>query len=210
VGDFYDLFPTGGRDWCAVMGDVCGKGVEAAKVTAQARYTVRAEAVHQTRPAKILRRLQEALVDQQISDRFLSAVLVIFQHSADGLNARLSNAGHPPALIRRADGSVEAVDCPGSILSPMIQSQDIRLGEVRLRLSPGDALLLYTDGITEARNGPGQPLFGEDRLAATLAETAGMEADSTLEHLRQAMVNHAKGSANDDTALMLIRVLPVG
>ncbi|WP_439674019.1 PP2C family protein-serine/threonine phosphatase [Embleya sp. MST-111070] len=207
VGDFYDLFRTRGSSWCAVMGDVCGKGVEAAKITALARYTVRAEATQHEGPVKILQRLHEALVDQAIGDRFLSAVLAVLHPvDAGAFAGRLSSAGHLPALIRRADGTVEEVECPGTILGALIP--EVRLREADFRLEPGDAILLYTDGITEARIGRGHPMFGEQGLLAALAATAGMNAGTTVAFLSRAVAAHARGHAFDDSALMLLRVTP--
>ncbi|MEV5157659.1 SpoIIE family protein phosphatase [Streptomyces sp. NPDC053728] len=96
VGDFYDLFRTRGESWCAVLGDVCGKGLDAAKVTALARYTVRTEATQHPKPATVLHRLHEALVDQHVSDRFLTAALTVFHVDGQGVRGRYASAGHPP------------------------------------------------------------------------------------------------------------------
>lgn len=203
VGDFYDLFHTRGNSWCAVMGDVCGKGIEAAKITALAHYTIRTEATQHPAPAKVLHRLHRALVEQRTDDRFLSAALAILRPRPDGITGRLSSAGHPPALIRRTDGTVEEITCPGTLIGAFIDN--VRLTERPFHLHPGDALLLYTDGITEARAGRGQPMFGEVRLAATLADTRDLDSAATVAHLAGAGADHARGHACDDTALMLLR-----
>ncbi|MFB6631677.1 PP2C family protein-serine/threonine phosphatase [Streptomyces sp. NPDC056362] len=208
VGDFYDLFRTRGKSWCAVMGDVSGKGIDAAKVTALARYTIRAEATQHTSAVTVLHRLHEAMVDQQVSDRFLTAALVVFRPDADGVRGRFASAGHPPALIRRADGTVEELHADGMLLSPLLPIAHDRHRETPFRLGPGDALLLYTDGITEARSRERGPLFGDDRLAAALAATHGRTAAETLDHLWREASEHAGGHAVDDTALMLLRVTP--
>ncbi|NJQ16943.1 PP2C family protein-serine/threonine phosphatase [Streptomyces bohaiensis] len=208
VGDFYDLFRTRGNSWCAVMGDVCGKGIDAAKVTALARYTVRAEATQHARPATVLHRLHEALVDQHVSDRFLTVALIVFRPDTDGVTGHYATAGHPPALIRRANGTVEELTAEGMLLSPLLPAAREGHRQRAFRLHPGDALLLYTDGITEARDRDRGPLFGEDRLAAALAATRGLGAADTLEALWQEASEHAGGHAVDDTALMLLRVAP--
>ncbi|MFF4322885.1 PP2C family protein-serine/threonine phosphatase [Streptomyces sp. NPDC001568] len=209
VGDFYDLFRTRGRSWCAVMGDVCGKGIDAAKVTALARYTVRAEATQHTSAATVLHRLHEAMTEQKVSERFLTAALLVFRPDSDGhgVRGRYASAGHPPALIRRADGTVEELTASGMLLHPLLPPDHDRT-ETVFRLGPGDALLLYTDGITDARDHHRGPRFGEERLARALAATHGADAGQTLAHLSGEASAHSGGHAVDDTALMLIRVSP--
>ncbi|MER5705941.1 GAF domain-containing SpoIIE family protein phosphatase [Micromonospora sp. NPDC002296] len=208
VGDFYDLFRTRGKAWCAVMGDVCGKGIDAAKVTALARYTIRAEATQHARPSLVLHRLHEAMLEQKTSDRFLTAALATFRPSGDGISGHYASAGHPPALIRRANGTVEPLDAAGILLSPLMRLGREHLKETAFHLNPGDALLLYTDGITEARDCGQGPMFGEDRLAQSLAATHGAGATDTLARLSKDAAGYAGGHAVDDTALMLLHVNP--
>ncbi|MFJ7063741.1 PP2C family protein-serine/threonine phosphatase [Streptomyces microflavus] len=210
VGDFYDLFHTQGDTWTAIMGDVCGKGIDAAKVTALARYTVRAEATQHPSPAAVLHRLHQALTDQKISDRFLTAALLTFHPATDGpgISGMYASAGHPPALIRRADGTVDELNAAGMLLSPLLPANLDHHHETAFQLRPGDALLLYTDGITEARSADKGPLFGDDRLADVLASTHGLDATATLDHLWREASRHAGGHAVDDTALMLLRIAP--
>ena len=211
VGDFYDLFHVRGPWWSAVVGDVCGKGVEAAKVTALARYTLRADAARHLWPAAVLLRLNAALLDQQRDGRFVTAAYATFRVTPGGLAGRLCCAGHPPALVRRAHGRVQQIDAPGSLLGIV---PDIQLADVRFRLAPGDALLLYTDGATEAREQPStseafRPLFGEDALADALAGTHGLDAATTISRLAQILARHTGDWANDDTALLVLRVPPL-
>jgi serine phosphatase RsbU (regulator of sigma subunit) len=115
-----------------------------------------------------------------------------------------------PALVRRADGRVHRIDARGPLLGFL---PDIRLADVRFRLAPGDTLLLYTDGATEARERPGspqaaRPLFGEDALADALAGTHRLDAATTISHLSQILALHTGGWASDDTALLALRVPP--
>jgi len=209
VGDFYDLFHVKGRWWGTVMGDVCGKGTEAAKVTALARYTVRAVASQNHSPAEVLHRLNTALLEQQSGGRFLTAVYATFRAVPGGLAGRLCSAGHPPALIRRAGGDVGPAGTPGTLLGVF---PDVGLVDTQFRLGPGDTLLLYTDGATEARaprgSAAGRPLFGEDELAATLAGCHDLDAERTLSRLIRAIALHAGDWASDDTALLALRVPP--
>ncbi|WP_351229002.1 GAF domain-containing SpoIIE family protein phosphatase [Streptomyces sp. NPDC002133] len=208
VGDFYDLFQTRGKRWSAVMGDVCGKGIDAVKVTSLARYTVRAEANQHKNPATVLHRLHEALVDQHVSERFLTAAIAVFEPDADGITGLYASAGHPPALVRRVDGTVEELNADGILLSPLIPADRDDFDETAFHLRPGDALLLYSDGITDARDKNRGPLFGGDRLARALAATHGADAADTLDRLWQEASAHSGGHAVDDTAMMILRVAP--
>lgn len=209
VGDFYDLFQARGPWWTAVMGDVCGKGTEAAKVTALARYTLRADAGEHLSPAVVLDRLNTAMLAQR-APRFLTAVQATFRTTAAGVAGRLCLAGHPPALIRRADGRVQQVGVPGSLLGVV---DPVRLADVRFRLAPGDLLFLYTDGACEARPdpkspGPHQPMFDEAALARTLAATRGMDATATTGYVAATLAAHHGGWASDDTALLALHLPP--
>lgn len=210
VGDFYDLFHVRGPWWSTVVGDVCGKGVEAAKVTALARYTLRADAAQHLSPAAVLLRLNAALLAQRQDDRFLTAVYATFRLTPSGLAGRLCCAGHPPALVRRADGGVRQIEARGPLLGFF---PDIQLADVRFRLAPGDTLLLYTDGATEAREQlsfleAARPLFGEDALSDALAGTHGLDAAATISRLGQILALHTRDWASDDTALLALRVPP--
>lgn len=209
LGDFYDLFPVGPSSWCAVLGDVAGHGVEAAKVTALARYTVRADASRHFSPAQVLAQLNTALIAQHVIDQqFLTAVCVIFrdQKSAEGAGVTgvLSTAGHPSPLIRRADGQVEEIRSKGAILGVF---PDADLGSARFTLNPGDALLLYSDGVTEAHPPQdGAAMFGEQRLADLLAACHGLDAAQAVEHISHTVLDFCCHDSADDIALLVLRV----
>jgi serine phosphatase RsbU (regulator of sigma subunit) len=210
LGDFYDLFPAQDGWYCAVLGDVCGKGVEAAKVTAMARYTIRAEATQLVRPSPsaVLGRLNEAMLAQlgRMNARFLTAAFVSFAMGPGGvLDGRICLAGHPPGLIRRASGQVGEIGAPGTLVGVW---PDPRLADVPLHLEPGDTLVLYTDGITEARPTLTRRIFGERRLAHLLATSGELDASATIELIARAADTHANGAARDDTALLALRVPP--
>ncbi|MFE8938017.1 PP2C family protein-serine/threonine phosphatase [Streptomyces sp. NPDC007872] len=209
-GDFYDLFHTRGTRYAAVLGDVCGKGVQAAQVSSMARYTVRADAGEADSPADLLGRLNTALLAQSAS-RFLTAVCTVFQPFPGGLSGVIALAGHPPALVRRADGRVEPLGTPGTLLGVM---DTVRLTDVPFELAPGDLLLLYTDGATEARSRPGtapeeaRAIFDEADLATALAASHALDAAATITHLTTVLDAHHGGWASDDTALLALRVPP--
>lgn len=210
VGDFYDLFRARGSRWTAVLGDVCGHGSEAAKVTVLARFTLRADARDHFSPAAVLGRLNAAMLSQH-SPRYLTAVQVTFRVTRAGLAGTLCLAGHPPALVRRASGRVQSVGDHGTLLGVF---EDVRLRDVHFRLGPGDLLLLYSDGACEARPDPGRshrprPMFDRDALVRTLAGSRELDASATVEHLTLALDRSQGGWASDDTALLALRV-PAG
>jgi serine phosphatase RsbU (regulator of sigma subunit) len=209
TGDFYDLFQARGPWWTAVMGDVCGKGTEAAKVTALARYTLRADAGDHLSPAEVLGRLNAAMLAQR-APLFLTAVQATFRVTRAGVAGRLCLAGHPPALIRRADGRVQPVGVAGPLLG---YAEAVDLTDVRFRLTPGDLLLLYTDGAIEARPAPGspeprQPMFDDDALTRTLDGSHGLDAAATTSHVAVALASSHGGWASDDTALLALHLPP--
>ncbi|MFJ8007465.1 PP2C family protein-serine/threonine phosphatase [Streptomyces fagopyri] len=209
-GDFYDLFRTHGANHAAILGDVCGKGIQAAQVSSMARYTVRADAADTGSPADLLTRLNTALLAQSAT-RFLTAVYTAFHLTPAGAAGTIALAGHPPALVRRAGGHVERLGTPGTLLGVM---PTLHLTDVPFQLAPGDLLLLYTDGATEARPRPGtspqnaEAVFGEDDLAQALAASHTMDATATVNHLTGLLHNHHHGWASDDTALLALRVTP--
>lgn len=203
VGDFYDVFQTTRSTWGVVMGDVCGKGVEAAKVTALARYTIRAAAIQHRSPRQVLALLNQAMLHQHPdSERFLTATYATLQQGRAGVVVRISAAGHPPALVRTAAGEVKAVLTSGSILGVF---PEIEIVERKLTLKPGDALVLYTDGVLDARRRGEQ--YGEERLVALIADLPPEAGASAIAALIEADVLSFGGPAlADDTAVLVIRV----
>lgn len=197
-GDFYDVFPLPGRRWGVLIGDVVGHGARAATLAASARYTVRTLAVLQGAPRRILAELNDAVLARGETERFLSAVYLTTRQSARGVDVRLARGGHPAPLLRRAGGSIEVIDPPGCLLG--IQP-DPEIRDVRLQLGAGDVLLLYTDGVTEAR-GAGD-LFGEKRLAALL-EAAPADPEGVVEGILAAVLEHCEGNLADDVALLAL------
>jgi phosphoserine phosphatase RsbU/P len=157
-GDFWDVFEVGPDDWLVVAGDVCGKGVEAAVVSALARHTVRAAAVRTGSSTEILETLNTVLLGHD-SDRYLTAVVLRLRRDDGRWSCTACAAGHPLPLLRRA-GAATPVGRPGSVVGLF---PDPTFTEVPTDLVPGDALVLYTDGITEAR-APEGAFFGEERL----------------------------------------------
>src|SRR5262249_38650455 len=154
-GDFYDVFRSGSGSWTAVIGDVCGKGPEAASLTALARYTVRTASSPDSTPSGVLQALHESISSEHSDLRFCTAALARIQAPGNGGDtARLTVAlgGHPLPLILRENGSVDAVGQPGTLLgalpSPLI-------ADAEASLATGDSLILYTDGMLDVRDRSG-------------------------------------------------------
>jgi serine phosphatase RsbU (regulator of sigma subunit) len=199
-GDFYDVFQVGRNDWAVVVGDVCGKGAQAASLTALVRYTIRAAAVATRRPADILAHLNEVMLRhaEDHEPRFATVAYVRLRLASEGATATVACAGHPPPLLRRADATVTSIDAPGTLVGALA---DVAFTQKTVRLRRGDTLLLYTDGITEARTHNG--MF-EDDLVATLAASPAGHADALLDHLDATLLAHATDTARDDIATLAI------
>jgi serine phosphatase RsbU (regulator of sigma subunit) len=157
LGDFYDVFHSPRGSWGIVVGDVAGKGAQAAKTTALARYTLRAAAATNATPSVNLGKLNAALLEWFTDDtQFLTAVYVTVRLRAGGVAVRVSCGGHDPAIVRRADGTIETVGRPGLILGCLPEAG---LTDQRGFLRPGDSLVLTTDGVTEAHRPGDHDLF---------------------------------------------------
>jgi sigma-B regulation protein RsbU (phosphoserine phosphatase) len=169
-GDFYDVHLTTQGDWAFVIGDVSGKGVRAAVVTSMARYTARTLSAQGWTPEEVLQQLNEALLDPGDPERFCTVLYGRISPPPAGspqVRVELASGGHPAPLLRRRDGSVSSVRCRGTALGLL---EVIRVGQVTIDLEPGDLLLAFTDGVTEARLGREQ--FGEERLATVFEQAA--------------------------------------
>jgi PAS domain S-box-containing protein len=201
-GDFYDAFPTTGSDSAIVIGDVCGKGARAAVVMALARYTVRAAALTEGKPSAVLTTLNDALLHHGDGDRFCTACYVRVHPRDRGVRVTVASGGHPLPLILRPDGSLATVGRPGSLLGTF---HDTSLVDAWADLDPGDALILYTDGVTEERSGA--EAFGERRLGEVLRACAGLPADAIAKSLIDAVVSFHPGDPQDDVAIVVARVV---
>jgi PAS domain S-box-containing protein len=202
-GDFYDLINTVEDGWLCAIGDVRGKGVEAASVTALARYTIRAVTLKDDRPSEVLAALNEAMLRQLPEDRFCTAACVRLepQDGSVGVGVDVSRAGHPPPLLVRSGATVEEVGCSGKVLGVF---PDAELRDTSLRLMPGEALVLYTDGVTEARSPDGE-FFGEGRLRHLLSSCAGCDAATFARRIKGVVLDFQEGYPRDDLAVLVLR-----
>src|SRR5581483_9742669 len=204
-GDFYDVFPVGDDAWLAVIGDVCGRGPEAAAMTGLARHTVRAVADEHLGPAEVLSRLNSALAAEAEDERFATALCARLEPDPAGGRARLvlASGGHCRPIVLRRDGTAELVAVGGVILGPF---PDVELEEVTLEIGSGDSLVLYTDGVVEAQGIGG--FFGELRLLDLLRSAAGRTSAELAGLVEEAVKRHAGGPPDDDLALMVVQVPP--
>ncbi len=204
-GDFYDCFPTSNGNWALVIGDVCGKGAEAAAVTALARYTVRASAtLHSDRPQVVLEDLNAAIRREAGPDsRFCTVLYIALSPRADGVKACVAAGGHPLPLLMRADGRIETAGRPGTLLGIL---PDPEIHSTEIFLAPGDTLVLYTDGVTEIS--PLDDRFGPEILARFVAGCAGSAAPVIARRIEEQVLEIGGGSARDDVAVVVMRVCP--
>ena len=205
-GDFYDVFRVGANDWGLVLGDVCGKGARAAALTALTRYTLRAATFHHFLPSAVLEEVNGAIVADshpEADDRFCTLVFARLQLDTCGAWVTVSAAGHPrPIVIRRAGW----IDVRGQIGTPLGLFDAPVLGDDRVGLGPGDALVFCTDGVTEARDAAGE-MFGDEALPAALLDCAGKPADTVAQRIvGDARAFAAGGKLDDDIAVLVVRV----
>ena len=201
-GDFYDMFETGNRGWTVVMGDVCGKGPDAAAVTALARYTLRAAAMRERLPSRSLAVLNEALLRQRDDRRFCTVAYAYIEKLDRGARVGVACGGHPLPVLLRSDGTVETVGVPGTLLGVV---PDPNLEDRAVTLEPGDALVFYTDGVIESRGDA--TILDERRLAELVATCAGTGADAIAAKVEEAAVLSQGGRPRDDIAVLVLRVV---
>lgn len=199
-GDFYDVFETGRGTWRVVLGDVCGKGPTAAVVTAVARYTVRAEASRTPCPGAVLAGLHDVLVRHH-PDRCCTAVFAVLERTADGTRFTVASGGHPLPLRLRVDGTFETLGETGTMLG-ILDTPHPR--DTTTLLDPGDVVVLYTDGVTEARRGG--EFFDDERLLATIAAASAMSAQHIADRIVAAALDFQGGDARDDMAVVVLKV----
>ena len=185
-GDFYDVFPIDEKRFAFFVGDVCGKGPRAAAVTSLTRYTLRAAALHDPDPVSALTTLNKVL-HERYSDgdpRYCTAIFGTIEPdpTTGQVAIHLASGGHPPALILRAEGTTDFLPTPGGLLVGILPAAHFT--SATTTLAPGDTLLLYTDGITEARIGEDRTtLYGDDALRAFAASHAGEPSQRVIEAL---------------------------
>jgi PAS domain S-box-containing protein len=199
-GDFYDLFKTGRDDWAIVLGDVCGKGADAAATTALARHTLRAAATQTKKPRRILEILNEAML--RAEQPFCTVAYARLQRAGEHARMTVVCGGHPLPLVVRADGTIETFGKSGTLLGCFPHPV---LNEESSELRPGDTVVLYTDGVTEARSQGN--VLGDSGLRAALVRSAGGSADEVADAVAQAALEFQDGDARDDIAVVVVKIV---
>ena len=204
-GDFYDLFPLAGGRWGVFLGDVSGKGAGAAALTSLTRYTLRAASVYDPDPPAVLANLNTVLTHENQGDdpRFCTVVFGLLTPGEHGCSLTLAAGGHPPALLLRANGTAEYRPTPGGQLVGLLP--DARFAVTTVRLAPGDTLLLYTDGLTEARTDDSGGRYGEEALLAFAGELAPAGASDAVAAVTGLLDGFGEG-LDDDTAVLALGV----
>ncbi len=199
-GDFYDVFRLSRDEWGFVIGDVVGKGLEAAAITGRVRYEVRAAAAAEDDASAVLAALNDALVSAGGAASVCTAIYARVDLRGPRPRMRIAAAGHPLPLLLDAGGSVRPIGRPGTLLGAV---REAVTHTTELELSPGDTLFLYTDGITEARTREG--FFGPDRLTRLLAATTAATAQGVADEVESAVIEASGGRATDDIAILAMR-----
>ena len=204
-GDFYDFFKSPGG-WGVVLGDVCGKGEEAAAVTTMVRHGIRLLSLWDDQPGDVLAKVNTAMLAQYETDRFVTAVAAHLRWNGDRLDASLTSAGHPAAAQIRANGVVTFT--PGGGL-PLGIFDDAETRTEHLALQAGDALVLYSDGVTGRRAADGS-IYGTARLADALTHSLGRPAAGIVQAIEDDLSAFSEGARlRDDVAIVAIRVTGV-
>ena len=198
-GDFYDVFQVGASRWVVVIGDVCGKGIEAAVVTALLRHTMREAVVAEADLPAALSRVNRTVLDQSV-DRSSTMAAVSLNQTEDGWSAAVCCAGHPSPLLVRRGAAPQPVGEPGTLLGILPFP---RFHEVRVDLGPGDEVVMFTDGVTEGRRG--RQFYGLERLRGAV-QRGGADARELAQRLVDDAVDFQDGTTRDDIAVVVVRV----
>ena len=199
-GDFYDIYRTPGG-WGVAIGDVCGKGEEAAAVTAAARHAIRVLAHWTADPAEVLAKANEVMLAEEFGDLFVTAKNAHLRWQDGRLHVVLGSAGHPGPVLVRPDGRTTIMS-PGGL--PLGLFPTAQPGREEVDLEPGDVLFFFTDGVTEARS-PELTYF-EDRLTDELAGLAGQPPRDIVAGLQTLVVEFCRNELRDDMTMLVLRV----
>ncbi|MDT7759094.1 MAG: phosphoserine phosphatase RsbU/P [Mycobacterium sp.] len=206
-GDFYDLFPLARNKWGFFLGDVSGKGAGAAAITSLTRYTLRAAAVYDDDPVQVLKNLDTVLSHEFHGDdpRFCTVVFGVLVAARDGgFDVELATGGHPPALLIGADGRARYADTAGGHAVGILPEPQFT--SARIHLAAGDVLVMYTDGLTEARIGAGSARYDDHDALLEFAATHGPVTAAAIVEEIKALLGSFGSGLEDDVAVMALGV----
>lgn len=196
-GDFHDVFQLADRDWVVALGDVSGKGVQAAVVATLARHAIRAIAVSEASPAEVLRQLNQVLINHP-TDRFCTTIVLRLRQVDRHWEVTMANGGHPPAVLLDQAHPPRLVGAPTSLVGAF---DDARYEDLHLDLGPASTILLYTDGVTEAR-GP-QGFYEEGRLMRLLGSRSDT-VETLVARVLDDVLRFQDGMPRDDIAMIAL------
>jgi serine phosphatase RsbU (regulator of sigma subunit) len=200
-GDFYDTYPALGG-WGLSIGDVCGRGQDAAAVTATARHAIRVLARWESDPAEVLRRANEILMEEDFGGRFVTASVAHLRWHDGALHVVVGSAGHPWPMLVRGDGRTQVLQGGGL---PLGIFPDAEPATQEIELNPGDLLFFFSDGLTSAR-GP-DPAYVEDRVTDELAGLAGQSAAQVMARMQEVVARFGDGQLRDDVTMLALRAV---
>jgi serine phosphatase RsbU (regulator of sigma subunit) len=199
-GDFYDVFPVTGNRVALMIGDVSGKGLLAAVQTARVKFGVRAFAADDPDPPRIVKRMHDALLQQGGYEGFVTLFLAVYDPSSRSLH--YTNAGHEPPLLQRVTGEAEWLNLTGMVVGLNFPYVPEFASETRV-IQPGDALVLFTDGFTEARHD--RKFWGRPGLLKAWSRYGSLAAPQAANAILDEVIKFARGRLRDDAALVVIR-----
>jgi PAS domain S-box-containing protein len=200
-GDFYNVYQADEHTWWFAIGDVSGKGPEAAAIAGLARHTLRALGLQQRSPSQLLTTLHETLLVGEGHGEFCTVCCALLQPNEQGATVSIACGGHPPPIIRRADGNVEISTATGPLLGMPVE---LTFVEHKLDLGPGDIVVLYMDGVTEAHH-RNQQLFGEERLIEVIRR-ADNNVDAVADDILAAVTDYGPAEPRDDVAVVVVQI----
>jgi serine phosphatase RsbU (regulator of sigma subunit) len=198
-GDFYDAYPTPGG-WGIAIGDVCGKGEDGPAATAAARHAIRVLAHSDPDPVSVLRGANDIMLAEEFGGRFVTATAAHLSWRDGVLHIVLASAGHPGPVLIMPDGRAQLLSGGGM---PLGIFADPEPASRELKLSAGDVLFFYTDGLTDARSPRATSL--EDTLADSLAQLAGRRAADVVSDMRKVVLDFCDGVLRDDLTMLALR-----
>lgn len=201
-GDFFDVFDAGGGSWAVALGDVCGKGPEAAALTGLVRHTIRTAAARERTPSAVLSTVNRQILETN-GDRFCTATLGTIERNNGRVRLTLSCGGHPAPLVVRAARTVEETECIGTLLGVFPEAD---LSDTPVELDVGDAVVFYTDGVTERFAREGEGTAGDARLVSLLWDSGGLDASQIADRIYGEAALEETDGPRDDMAIVVLRV----